>query len=69
MGWLGGHLHMASVQMVLSIGQTRLQKGLIADPDQVSHFRHRGRVGSVSGISTDSHLCHAEQRKAGFGKS
>ena len=41
----------------------RLQKG--SSPDQLPHFRHRGQVGSGSGISTDCHLYCAGQRRVG----
>ena len=64
-------LDMASgiVQIVLSSDQKRLQKGLIPGPGQLPHFRHQGRVGSGSRISTDCHLYYAGQRRAGFGTS
>ena len=40
------------------------RKKLIPGPDQVPHFRHRGRDGSRSGISADCHVCYAEERSS-----
>ena len=48
------------------IYQKWLQKKLLPGPDQVPHFRHRGRDVSRSGISTDamSAMAYAEQRSS-----
>ena len=39
-------------------------KKLISGPDQMPHFRHRGRDLSRSGITTDCNVCYAEQRSS-----
>ena len=41
-----------------------MAKKVNTGPDQVPYFRHRGRDVSRSGISTDCHVCYAEQRSS-----